>query len=92
MAALTADPIDGDQEFTELEVWPDEIRIGDYYGGYVVTGIDRADHYRDPAVRLKIFTDPDALPPGMKSEEWGRIILRTDRDRGHKVTIERPVR
>lgn len=96
MTASAAQPIGGhdrdggDIEFDELEVWPDEIRIGDIYGGFVITAIAKADHYRDPAVRLTIFTDPEQLDGGQRSEEWGRIVLRTDRARGHKVLIERP--
>lgn len=79
-------------DFDELEVWPDEIRIGDIYGGFVVTAVARSEHYRAPAVRLTIFTDPDAVEPGVKSEEWGRLVLRTDREAGHPVPIYRPRR
>lgn len=81
-----------DLDFEPLEVWPDEIKIGDIYGGYVVAGIHAADHYREPAVRLTIFTDPEMLPPGYKPEEFGRFVLMTSRERGHKVPIERPSR
>lgn len=93
MTASAADPGYGGSEviFDQLEVWPDEIRIGDIYGGFVVTAIAKADHYRDPAVRLTIFTDPDSIEDTVRSEEWGRFVLRTDRARGHKVPIDRPV-
>lgn len=89
MTASAAEPTD--LEFDALEVWPDEIRIGDIYGGYVVTAVARSDHYREPAVRLTIFTDPDGVQDSVRSEEWGRIVLRTDRSKGHKVPIDRPV-
>lgn len=79
-------------ELESLEVWPDELRIGDRYGGYVITAIAQADHYRSPAVRLTIWTDPDFLEQGVKSEEFGRIVLMTDRQRGHKIPIDRPIR
>lgn len=79
-------------EFEQLEVWPDEIKIGDVYGGFVVTGVHLADHYRAPAVRLTIFTDPNFLPEGVDPEEFGRFVLMTDRDRGHRVPIDRPRR
>jgi hypothetical protein len=85
-------PASNDLEYEALEVWPDEIRIGDIYGGYVVTGIHTADHYRSPAVRLTIYTDPSMLADGTKSEEWGRFVLRTDRETGHKIPIDRPIR
>lgn len=96
MTASAADPAYGGNGGPELEydalfVWPDEIRIGDIYGGFVVTAIAKADHYRDPAVRLTIFTDPESIEEGVRSEEWGRFVLRTDRARGHKVPIDRPV-
>jgi hypothetical protein len=78
--------------YEPLEVWPDEIKIGDIYGGYVVAGIHSADHYREPAVRLTIYTDPEMLHPGYKPEEIGRFVLVIDRDRGHRVPIERPRR
>jgi hypothetical protein len=80
-----------DVVFDQLEVWPDEIRIGDIFGGFVITAIAKADHYRDPAVRLTIFTDPLQLEDGARAEEWGRVVLRTDRARGHKVPIDRPI-
>lgn len=83
---------DEDVEYETLEVWPDEIRIGDIYGGFIITAIATADHYRDRAVRLTIFTDPEQLEEGVRPEEWGRLVLRTDRARGHRVPIERPVR
>lgn len=91
MTASAARPQDDELEFDHLEVWPDELRIGDILGGFVITAIAKADHYRDPAVRLTIFTDPDALEDGVRSEEWGRFVLRTDRDKGHRVPIDRPV-
>ncbi len=83
---------DEELDFEHLEVWPDEIRVGDIFAGYVVTAIARADHYRDPAVRLTIYTDPDLLSEDVRSEEWGRFVLRTDRDKGHRVPVERPRR
>jgi hypothetical protein len=93
MTASAANSIPDDPlEFDQLEVWPDEIRIGDIYGGYVVTAIAQADHYRAPAVRLTIFTDPESLPEDVRSEEFGRFVLMTDRHKGHKVPIDRPVR
>lgn len=76
-------------ELEQLEVWPDEIRVGDRYGGYVVTAVALADHYRAPAVRLTIYTDPEFLDEGQKPEEFGRFVLMTDRERGHPVPIER---
>lgn len=95
MTASAADPAYGGHGdplvFDQLEVWPDEIRIGDIYGGYVITAVARSDHYREPAVRLTIFTDPEELGESVRSEEWGRIVLRTDRSKGHKVPIDRPV-
>lgn len=90
MTASAAERND-DIEFEHLDVWPDEIRIGDIYGGYVITAVARADHYRDPAVRLTIYTDPDAIDDTIRSEEWGRFVLRTDRETGHTVPIDRPV-
>jgi hypothetical protein len=78
--------------FDQLEVWPDEIRIGDIFGGFVVTAVAKADHYRADAVRLTIFTDPDSLEEGVKPQEWGRVVLMTDRKIGHKVPVDRPVR
>jgi hypothetical protein len=86
---FTAEPADDFDDYESLEVWPDEIKLGDVYGGYVVTGIHQADHYRDPAVRLTIFTDPSLLPEGVDPQEFGRFVLMTDRRRGHKVPIER---
>lgn len=96
MTTSAAQPIGGHSEddgvvFDQIEVWPDEMRIGDIYGGFVITAIAKADHYRDPAIRLTIFTDPDAVDDGVRSEEWGRLVLRTDRARGHKVPVDRPV-
>lgn len=88
----TTGELEVEPRFDQLEVWPDEIKLGDVYGGYVVTGIHSADHYRSPAVRLTIFTDPEMLPDGVKAEEFGRFVLMTDRERGHKVPIERPRR
>lgn len=85
-------PISDNLTYDTLEVWPDEIRIGDIYGGFVVTGVHVADHYRSPAVRLTIYTDPEMLDTGAKPEEWGRFVLRTDRIGGHKVPVERPQR
>lgn len=79
-------------EFTSLDVWPDEIKIGDIYGGFVVTAVSRADHYRADAVRLTIYTDPEQLAEGVESEEFGRFVVMTDRRRGHKIPIERPLR
>jgi hypothetical protein len=91
MTASAAQPNDDVLVFDQTEVWPDEIRIGDIYGGYVITAVARSDHYREPAVRLTIYTDPESIEDGTRSEEWGRIVLRTDRSRGHKVPIDRPV-
>jgi hypothetical protein len=92
-ASAVPHPISDDDgvEYDSLEVWPDELRIGDIYGGFVITAIAAADHYRDRAVRLTIFTDPDSLEEGVRSEEWGRLVLRTDRSRGHKIPIDRPI-
>lgn len=87
-----AEPSQGDVKFDNVEVWPDEIKIGDVYGGFVITGVHVADHYRAPAVRLTIFTDPNFLPEGVKSEEFGRFVLMIDRERGHRVPVERPRR
>lgn len=88
---LIHDP-DDELVYDSLEVWPDEIRIGDLYGGYVVTGVHAADHYRAPAVRLTIYTDPELIPDDARSEEFGRFVLRTDRRTGHKIPVERPRR
>lgn len=85
-------PIDTDLEYESLEVWPDEVRIGDILAGFVVTAVSSSEHYREPAVRISIFTDPAMLPPGVKPEEFGRLVIRTDRRAGHKVPIERPLR
>lgn len=79
-------------EYESIEVWPDEIRIGDVVAGYVVTGVHAADHYRAPAVRITIFTDPALLPDDVPSEEWGRLVLRVDRENGHPIPVERPRR
>lgn len=84
-------PVDPDLEYEELLVWPDEIKLGDIYGGYVITGIAGADHYRQKAIRCTIFTDPYSLPDGVDPEEWGRIVLRVDRKTGHKVPVMRAV-
>lgn len=84
-------PVDPDLEYESIEVWPDEIKLGDIYGGYIVTGVSTADHYRAPAVRLTIFTDPELIPEGTSPEEFGRFVLRTDRKTGHRVPVERPV-
>lgn len=92
MTTSAAEQLGGDDlEYETLQVWPDEIRIGDIYGGYVITAIAAADHYRDRALRFTIFTDPQAVEDGLRSEEWGRFVLRTDRTRGHKIPIDRPV-
>lgn len=84
--------VNPDAQYETLEVWPDDIKIGDIYGGYVVMGVHAADHYKEPAVRLTVFTDPDMLDDGVKMEEFGRFVLRTDRRLGHKVPVERPQR
>jgi hypothetical protein len=85
-------PAAPDIEYEEIYVWPDEIKIGDIYGGYVVTGVHASEHYRSEARRLTVFTDPEALPDGVKPEEFGRMVIMTDRARGHKVPILRAVR
>lgn len=89
---MTASAAKGPIEYEALDIWPDELRIGDRYGGYIVTAIAGADHYRDPAVRLTIWTDPEYLPEGVRPREFGRLVIMIDREEGHRIPVERPIR
>lgn len=75
-------------DLENMEVWPDQIRVGDYVAGFEVTQLTKADHYRQAAVRLTLETDPELREV---QAEVGRLVLITDRTKGHQLPIQRPV-
>ena len=75
-------------ELQDLIVWPDEIRIGDYYGGFEVTQVSKAEHYKVPAVRLTLELDPELRDV---QNEIGRAVIVTDRRLVHGIPIKRPI-
>lgn len=74
-------------ELEDLELWPDEVQVGDYIAGLECVQITLADHYRAAARRFTLETDPELREV---QTEVGRLVLITDRVKGHKIPVQRP--